>query len=114
MFYRIYLNFCFAIISFILELPCGIIELYHQIEDILIDNDRIFFYINLLGQKEMNKSNRTLNRQKSKPIEQVKIILRTKYYSIQTEKGIIKGVYRPIMSSDYYFINTDKSMLDVS
>jgi hypothetical protein len=34
----------------------------------------------------MNKNSKTLNKLKAKPIEQVKIILRTKHYNIQTEE----------------------------
>jgi hypothetical protein len=59
----------------------------------------------------MNKSNRTRNRQRSKHIEQVKIILRTKHYSIRKEKGISKEVYIPIIKCNCYFISTDKHIL---
>jgi uncharacterized membrane protein YkvA (DUF1232 family) len=59
----------------------------------------------------MNKSNETLNRQKLKPIEQVKIILRTKHYSIRKEKGISREVYMPIINCNCYFISVDKPVL---
>jgi hypothetical protein len=53
----------------------------------------------------MNKINKTLTRQNL--LEQVKIELRTKYYSIQTKKEINKEIYMPIISHDCYFINAD-------
>lgn len=46
----------------------------------------------------MNKINKTLTGQNL--LEQVKIELRTKYYSIQTKKEINKDVYMPIMNCD--------------
>jgi hypothetical protein len=53
---------------------------------ILLDNDKTFFYISILGQKEMNKINKTLNKLKAKLTKQVRIMLRAKHYNIQTEE----------------------------
>jgi hypothetical protein len=57
----------------------------------------------------MNKNRKTLTRQKH--IEQIRIILRTKHYSIRTKEGINKEVYIPIMNCDFYFVSTYKSIL---